>query len=157
MLLLPKSKGHRSNAPYSGSPNHFQTKSNLHISEPDTLYQFLMADPVCQWIVLRILISFPVLHLIPLSIVGLSLEHGKGFDHKSSSQVNDNSQAYLTYLISVRFKLHTGPWLMPFLGLSKSAQNKSTALTLEHICSRVPNKRACLLKYIAMYPRVGHL
>jgi hypothetical protein len=32
MLLLTKSKGHKSNAPYSGFPNHLQTKSNHHIS-----------------------------------------------------------------------------------------------------------------------------
>ena len=32
MLLLTKSKGHKSNSPYSGFPNHLQTKSNLHIS-----------------------------------------------------------------------------------------------------------------------------
>ena len=32
MLLLTKSKGHKLNAPYSEFPNHFQTKSNLHIS-----------------------------------------------------------------------------------------------------------------------------
>ena len=32
MLLLTKSKGHKSNSPYSGLPNHLQTKSNLHIS-----------------------------------------------------------------------------------------------------------------------------
>ena len=32
MLLLTKSKGHKSNSPYSGFPNHLQTKSNLYIS-----------------------------------------------------------------------------------------------------------------------------
>ena len=32
LLLLTKSKGHTSNAPYSEFPNHFQIKSNLHIS-----------------------------------------------------------------------------------------------------------------------------
>ena len=32
MLLLTKSKGHRSNSHYSGVPNYLQTKSNLHIS-----------------------------------------------------------------------------------------------------------------------------
>ena len=32
MLLLTKSKGHKSNAPYSGFPNHLQTKSNHYIS-----------------------------------------------------------------------------------------------------------------------------
>ena len=32
MLFLSKSKGHKSKAPYSGFPNHLQTKSNLHIS-----------------------------------------------------------------------------------------------------------------------------
>ena len=32
MLLLTKSKGHKSNSLYSGCPIHLQTKSNLHIS-----------------------------------------------------------------------------------------------------------------------------
>ena len=32
MLLLTKSKGHKSNSPYSGFPIHLQTKSNLYIS-----------------------------------------------------------------------------------------------------------------------------
>ena len=32
MLFLTNSKGHMSNAPNSGFPNHLQTKSNLHIS-----------------------------------------------------------------------------------------------------------------------------
>ena len=50
MLLLTKSKGYKSNAPYSGISNPFQTKSNLHISiqkyQIQSLYQFLMVDPV---------------------------------------------------------------------------------------------------------------
>ena len=50
MLLLTKSKGYKSNAPYSGFSNPFQTKSNLHISiqkyQIQSLYQFLMVDPV---------------------------------------------------------------------------------------------------------------
>ena len=32
VLLLTKSKGHKSNSPYSWLPNHLQIKSNLHIS-----------------------------------------------------------------------------------------------------------------------------
>ena len=32
MLLLTKSKGHKSNSSSSGFPNHLQTKSNLHNS-----------------------------------------------------------------------------------------------------------------------------
>ena len=32
MLLLTKSKGHKSNSPYLGFPKHLQTKFDLHIS-----------------------------------------------------------------------------------------------------------------------------
>ena len=49
MLLLTKSKGHKSNSPYSGFPNHLQTKSKpayLYPPELDTLYQIQMGDPV---------------------------------------------------------------------------------------------------------------
>ena len=50
MLLLTKSKGHKSNSPYSGFPNHPQTKSKLHTyfypPETDTSYQIQMGNPV---------------------------------------------------------------------------------------------------------------
>ena len=52
MLLLTKSKGHKSNSPYSELPNHLQTKSNLHISIPQSqllcIKSCQMGDPVDQ-------------------------------------------------------------------------------------------------------------
>ena len=41
MLLLTKSKGHNSNAPYSGFPNHLQTKSSLQISIPQNQIHYI--------------------------------------------------------------------------------------------------------------------
>ena len=45
MLLLTKSKGHRSNSHYSGFPNYLQTKSNLHIS----IYQSQIHQVKTRW------------------------------------------------------------------------------------------------------------
>jgi hypothetical protein len=44
MLLLTKSKGHTSNFHYSGFPNQLQTKSNLHISIPQSQILCLNLD-----------------------------------------------------------------------------------------------------------------
>ena len=51
MLLLTKSKGHKSNAPYSGFPNHFQTKSRLHISIRQSQIHYVKSrwDTLYSW------------------------------------------------------------------------------------------------------------
>ena len=44
MLLSIKSKGHKSNAPYSGFPNHLQIKSNMHISIRQS-QRYILSNP----------------------------------------------------------------------------------------------------------------
>ena len=77
MLLLTKSKGHKSNAPYSGFPNLFQSKSNLHISiHQNQVYQFLMVDPV------RCLLGFHSLLCLTNGVFSVGFETLKVFEAK---------------------------------------------------------------------------
>ena len=76
MLFLTKSKGHKSNSPYSGFPNHLQTKSNLHIS-------------ICQSQILCIKSRWgtPYIHITSVSVVEFhdgALGIGKVFGQEST-------------------------------------------------------------------------
>ena len=117
MLLLTKSKGHKSNSPYSGFPNHLQTKSNLHISICQS--QILCIKSRWETLYLRAGKNLIVVHqqFLPYFSVDSSVEKKQGYASHHQLIPPASNLVFLAFFCHTGYSMALFPsfWLFPLM------------------------------------------